>query len=91
MTGDVEDEIRQSLLEDAITDGYDPETGTQATDGCTCQSYVVDYSDPEPYHPENIDTELDPDCPVHGTRGEDDTSDCPVSPEGHSVGGRIYG
>lgn len=33
---------------------------------CTCPVYVVDYSDPERYHPENLDREDDPRCPVHG-------------------------
>ena len=33
---------------------------------CTCTSYVVDYSDPDRYHAENIDREDDPACPVHG-------------------------
>jgi hypothetical protein len=33
---------------------------------CTCTHYVVDHSDPEPYHPENVDREDDPNCPVHG-------------------------
>ena len=32
---------------------------------CTCPHYVVDFSDPERYHPENLDRELDPNCPVH--------------------------
>lgn len=32
---------------------------------CTCEHYVVDYSDPERYHPENVDREDDPSCPVH--------------------------
>lgn len=36
---------------------------------CTCPHYVVDRSDPEPHHPENIDRELDPNCPEHGARG----------------------
>lgn len=36
---------------------------------CTCSRYVVDYSDPERYHPENMDREEDPACPVH--RGEE--------------------
>jgi len=35
-------------------------------DLCTCGRYVVDHSDPEPHHPENLDREDDPDCPVHG-------------------------
>lgn len=35
-------------------------------DECTCQHYVVDYSDPEPLHPENVDRELNPECPEHG-------------------------
>jgi len=39
--------------------------------GCTCQHYVVDYSDPERYHDENVDREDDPNCPVHG-RGQAD-------------------
>lgn len=33
---------------------------------CTCTFYVVDYSDPERYHPENVDREGDPSCPFHG-------------------------
>lgn len=36
--------------------------------GCTCETYVVDYSDPERYHPENLDREDDPACPEHGIR-----------------------
>jgi hypothetical protein len=32
---------------------------------CTCTRYVVDYSDPERYHPENMDREDDPNCPEH--------------------------
>lgn len=32
---------------------------------CTCRVYVVDHSDPEPHHPENLDREDDPDCPIH--------------------------
>jgi hypothetical protein len=34
---------------------------------CTCTHYIVDHSDPEPYHPENLDREDDPSCPIHGT------------------------
>lgn len=37
---------------------------------CTCAHYVVDYSDPERYHPENVDVEDDPNCPVHGDDGK---------------------
>lgn len=33
---------------------------------CTCTHYVVDYSDPERYHPENVDREDDPGCVLHG-------------------------
>lgn len=33
---------------------------------CTCRFYVVDYSDPERYHQENVDREGDPNCPFHG-------------------------
>lgn len=33
---------------------------------CTCEVYVVDYSDQERYHPENLDREEDPNCPFHG-------------------------
>lgn len=36
------------------------------SDECTCAHYVVDYSDPERYHSENMDREDDPTCPVHG-------------------------
>ncbi len=36
-------------------------------DDCTCTWYVVDYSDPERYHPENLDREDDPACPIHGS------------------------
>lgn len=32
---------------------------------CACSKYVVDYSDPDLYHPENIETD-DSQCPVHG-------------------------
>lgn len=39
---------------------------TEPTDGCTCTHYVVDLSDPDRYHPENVDREDDPGCPVHG-------------------------
>jgi hypothetical protein len=39
-----------------------------AGDGCTCTYYVVDWSDPEPFHPENVDREPDPGCPVHRGR-----------------------
>ena len=35
------------------------------SDDCTCAIYVVDYSDPERYHPENLDRELTPGCPAH--------------------------
>lgn len=38
-----------------------------SNDLCTCHHYVVDFSDPERYHPENIDREDDPNCPQHGT------------------------
>lgn len=38
---------------------------TAPDSACTCISYIVDHSDPEPLHPENVDRELDPDCPVH--------------------------
>lgn len=33
---------------------------------CTCAYYVVDHSDPEPWHPENVDREDAPACRVHG-------------------------
>ena len=33
---------------------------------CTCTFYVVDYSDPERCHPENMDREDNPHCPIHG-------------------------
>lgn len=42
---------------------------------CTCQVYVVDHSDPEPHHPENLDREDDPDCPVHGSAAGITSSD----------------
>jgi protein gp37 len=32
---------------------------------CTCARYVVDHSDPEPHHPENVDIEDDPNCLAH--------------------------
>lgn len=35
-------------------------------EGCTCPHYLVDKSDPEPYHPENVERDEDPNCPVHG-------------------------
>ncbi|MDD4865591.1 MAG: hypothetical protein PHQ28_00180 [Mycobacterium sp.] len=34
-------------------------------DSCVCEHYVVDYSDPERYHPENIDREENPACRIH--------------------------
>lgn len=52
---------------------------------CTCTRYVVDYSDPERYHPENVDREDDPRCPIHGSAVEcgdgcgcDLTAACPL-------------
>ena len=39
--------------------------GACLDDDCTCTYYVVDYSDPERYHQENVDREDDPRCPVH--------------------------
>jgi len=36
---------------------------------CSCSYYVVDYSDPDRFHPENVDRENDPDCPVHAAAG----------------------
>lgn len=32
---------------------------------CTCTRYVVDYSDPERFHPSNIDREDNPTCRMH--------------------------
>lgn len=32
---------------------------------CACTQYVIDYSDPERYHPENLETD-DSQCPIHG-------------------------
>lgn len=40
--------------------------GRRVVTACTCKHYVVDYSDPERYHPENVDREDDPLCPIHG-------------------------
>lgn len=34
---------------------------------CTCGHDVVDYSDPDRYHPENVDRDDDPGCPLHGS------------------------
>ena len=48
---------------------------------CTCEHYVVDYSDPEQYHSENVDREGDPKCPVHGCIWAEPT--CPDC--GHTV------
>lgn len=45
-----------------------PEFGA---DGCGCTPYVVDHSDPEPYHPENVDYEVNPSCRFHGVRKPD--------------------
>lgn len=39
---------------------------TENDEGCTCPHYIVDRSDPEPYHPENVERGHDPACPVHG-------------------------
>lgn len=33
---------------------------------CSCWRYPVDMSDPDRYHPSNVDTELNPLCAVHG-------------------------
>lgn len=46
------------------SEGVDDVTEQQE---CICTSCVVDYSDPERYHPENID----PACPIHGTAGQE--------------------
>lgn len=45
----------------------DARDARESADQCTCQHYVVDYSDPERYHPENVDREDDPACPIHGS------------------------
>ena len=42
-----------------------PDAGVTA---CTCAFYVVDYSGPDRYHPENLDREDDPNCPAHGVQ-----------------------
>lgn len=34
-------------------------------EGCTCETRVVDYSDPERHHHENLDREDTPGCPEH--------------------------
>lgn len=44
----------------------DAERAAEQGSGCICRFYVVDYSDPERYHQENVDREDDPACPVHG-------------------------
>lgn len=49
---------------------------TESDETCTCTHYVVDHSDPEPYHPENVDRELTPGCPVHDD--EDEPCGCVV-------------
>jgi hypothetical protein len=66
-------ETTAKVIRDSIAKGEAVVTGPQSDD-CTCTVYVIDYSDPERYHPENLDREDDPNCPVHGTariaRGE---------------------
>lgn len=32
---------------------------------CTCPRYIIDHSDPDRYHPENVELDDDPDCPAH--------------------------
>lgn len=65
---EVESKVRliptRVLLDDV--DMIDEELEARVGDQCTCQHYVVDYSDPERHHPENVDREPNPECPEHG-------------------------
>lgn len=59
---------------------------------CTCERYVVDYSDPERYHPENMDREDDPNCPVHrDPNAEHRTADLTPAQQEQIERGRRFG